>query len=802
MRLTLRTLLAWLDGVLPDGEQQELGAKVSSSTVATHLVERIRAAVGRTAIGAPKTDGRGLTEDPNSVAEYLDNTLSSDQLEAFERICIESEVHLAEVAACHGLLAELARDPKVQHGLHGEELQRIQQRLRGLVAGLQDRAATEQAATPAGDNHRESRETARAIRDAVSVANGLQHATAPSGNGVVDPHRRPGRPPSGRSSLAAWLAAGLAVALLLLLAGVLGWALLGGNFTRRGGHQPQDVAAAEGQPPAVDPAPAVPAVDPTAAVGDATPAAAVVGLPAQATEPIGPAATEPAAAPPAAVGDVPAPANPPQTAPPVAAPVAPPGAMAAVQPSAPAATPASAPAAAPAPAPAPAFASDASDAAAEPQDSVGFVGGEGVLLHLSAQAGNAEWTFFPVGSPLGKREDLLVPPAFQPELHVRGVTIRLLPTTRAVLSLDADGVPRIEVVFGRAVARASRADARLGITAGGLLGTVDAGLLNPVAIEVQLDRMPGADPASTPPLVRSRIYAASQGLAWRQTAANGLPVEQPLEGIDAQGMLDAGMSLEWSSNDAGRVSVVRNRGLPAWIESGSRPDRLERSASEALAAKVAAVAPLSRALRELATDRRVENRMLAASTLALLGEFDDLVEQLAAESSAQKLEQRQWSQWENATVPLALARGGNASARLYESFVNRGPHGRADEIWAMARGFTDEELAAGVGRKLVEALEDPSLIVRRYASKSLVDITQPSAVERMKYRPDGQPDMRRDGVVWWRNQMEKGSIRRGGLSGGNGSRFVGSPTVPSPEDRPEGPPEDRSEGPPEDRPED
>jgi hypothetical protein len=120
----------------------------------------------------------------------------------------------------------------------------------------------------------------------------------------------------------------------------------------------------------------------------------------------------------------------------------------------------------------------------------------------------------------------------------------------------------------------------------------------------------------------------------------------------------------------------------------------------------------------------------------------------------------------------------------------------------MARGFTDEELAAGVGRKLVEALEDPSLIVRRYASKSLVDITQPSAVERMKYRPDGQPDMRRDGVVWWRNQMEKGSIRRGGLSGGNGSRFVGSPTVPSPEDRPEGPPEDRSEGPPEDRPED
>ena len=169
MRLTLRTLLAWLDGVLPDGEQQELGAKVSSSVVATHLVDRIRTAVGRTAIGAPKTDGRGLTEDPNSVAEYLDNTLSSDQLEAFERICIESELHLAEVAACHGLLAELARDPTVQHGLHGDERQRIQQRLWGLLAGLKDRAATEHGATKsAGDGHHESRETAHAIRDAVA----------------------------------------------------------------------------------------------------------------------------------------------------------------------------------------------------------------------------------------------------------------------------------------------------------------------------------------------------------------------------------------------------------------------------------------------------------------------------------------------------------------------------------------------------------------------------------------------------------------------------------------------------------
>ena len=757
MRLTLRTLLAWLDGVLPDDEQQELGRKVSSSVVATHLVERIRVAVGRTAIGAPRPDGRGLTEDPNSVAEYLDNTLSSDQLEAFERICIESELHLAEVAACHGILAQLARDPVVEHGLHGDERQRIQQRLRGLLAGLLDRAATEQAASQAtGEDHRESRETARALREALVDA---------GGNGFVGPHPQPARPVAEHSSLAAWTAAAVAVALLLTLAGVLLWSLAG-----RGERRPPDVALAQPQEPPVEPAEpaavaAVADADENATPQNAAPPNAAVGMPAE-TQPLKNTAQriepgdQPGTAQQTATAPVEKAAMPQQAAP---APAAPAAAMPAAQ------TPASSPVAVSPP---------VAGAAVEPQDPVGFVGGDGVLLRLADAGGAAEWASFPVGSPLGKREDLLVPPTFQPELHVRGVTIRLLPETRAVLLIDADGTPRIEVVFGRAVARASRADARLGITAAGLVGTIDAGLLNPVAIEVELDRFPGADPVNTPPLVRSRIYAASS-LAWRQTAAAGQPVERPLEGIDAQGMLDAGMSLEWSSNGPGRVAVVRNRVLPAWIESGVRLARLEKSAGESLAAKVATTAPLARALRELAADKRAENRMLAASTLALIGEFDDLVEQLSAESPGRKLEQRQWSQFQNATVPLALARGGNAASRLYESFVNRGPHGKADALWAMARGFTDEELAAGVDRAIVEALDDPSLIVRRYASKAIIDITQPSAVDRTRYRPDGQPDMRREGVVWWRNQLEKGLIRRGSLASGNAARTMGEPTVPA-----------------------
>ena len=743
MRLTLRTLLAWLDGVLPDDEQQQLGAKVSSSTVATHMVERIRTAVGRTAIGAPRPDGKGLTEDPNSVAEYLDNTLSSEQLEAFERICIESEVHLAEVAACHGLLAEVARDPSAESGLHHDERERIQQRSRGLLAGLRDRAATERdEAQRRGDDHRESRETARAIRDAMDTAPSHHAAATPAGELVVP--LAPGRStpqPVKRSSLAAWAAAMVSLALLVALAGTLAWSLLG-TPAGRGSRRPTELARVEGPEPVV----------PTVANAEA-PAATVAAE--TVAEPMSP--EQKADSPEEQSPDEPAPES---LAPESSTPDEPTPEASEPEASGPAVDAAVAVVEIPLPV---TEAPDSAFDAADSPDTVGLVGGEGGLLRQSASVG---WSFVPVGSALGMREELLVLRGFQPELQVRGVTIRLLPETRAVLSLDPDGTPRIEVVFGRAVAQASRADAPLGITAVGLVGTVTAGLMSPVAVEVELTRDPGADPTGTPPLIRSRVYA-SRGLVWRQTAGGGLPAGRLLEGIDAQGMLDERMSLEWSSADPGRIMPVRNPVLPPWVGFGSRSDRLEKAASEALAAKLAATTPLTKALHELAVDKRTENRTLAASALALIGEFDDLVEQLAAESPGKKLEARQWSQLEAATVPLALARGENAAARLFESFVNRGPHGKADTLKAMVIGFTDKDLAAGADRGLVEALEDPSLIVRRYAIQSLVEVTRPSAVDRARYRPDGLPDMRRDGVLWWRGQLEKGLVRRAPPAVGN-----------------------------------
>lgn len=104
MRLTLRTLLAYLDDVLEPSQIREIGQKVRESPVAAALVSRIRESMRRRRLGAPDLEGPGLGLDPNLVAAYLDNTLPPNRVVDLEQICLESDVLLAEVASCHQIL--------------------------------------------------------------------------------------------------------------------------------------------------------------------------------------------------------------------------------------------------------------------------------------------------------------------------------------------------------------------------------------------------------------------------------------------------------------------------------------------------------------------------------------------------------------------------------------------------------------------------------------------------------------------------------------------------------------------------
>jgi len=721
MRLTLRTLLAWMDGVLPPDAAGQMAEKVAGSAVAQTLASRIRDIVTRPTVAAAPAEGRGLAADPNSAAEFLDNVLPADRLTEFERVCIESDMQLAEVADCHRLLADLTAG----RAAFGQVDVSLAERLRSIVASEPVTAADAPAAEAA-------------FADTVFVSPAFGGPSPPS------PARVATRP-----AVRAWLLAGLAAAILVGLVGVLGWSLIRGGRREVAVQPPPAVEPPAVEPPVVDPRGEEPrGEDPR---GEEPPAAAAAARPTPAAATTVAVAAPPAAAavgtPPAAVEE---PADPPAGLPPhgVNAARVPQGealAIAANPVAAVVAVPQSAPEQAPAP---PAGAGTVAGVVAGP-----FV----LLVSTAVPPQPLVWLARRATAAISLPAELVSPPFSQPELVIGRLRIRFAPNTRAAVLAEADGRVRLDVLFGRAVVVADDPTAELGITAAGLVGRVREGFDAPVGVEVILDRGPGSDPVTA--VRRARLVSAG-GMTWEQTTEAGGPAEKPLRGFDPEGRIPAGTLVEWSSATADAVVATRVASVPDWLARGFDVDveAADRQAATGLAARLPAAEPAAAALRRLAQDPRGEQRVLAAATLALLGDYDEAVRQLAAEDRGRELYAGQWAKLESLTVPLALARGANAATRLAKAFAEHAPAGTADSLVRLARGFSPTDLAAGADAWLVEALDDPHLVVRRYAFQRLTELVNPTAVDRIRYRPDGRPEQRRAGVEWWRRRQQEGRL--------------------------------------------
>jgi len=108
MRLTLRTLLAYLEDGLPAEDAKRIGRMIARSAGARRVVRRVRKVVRRRRLIAVKPDSdsrRGM--DANDMAEYLDNVLAEDKIDRVERRCLKHDALLAEAAACHQILSRV-----------------------------------------------------------------------------------------------------------------------------------------------------------------------------------------------------------------------------------------------------------------------------------------------------------------------------------------------------------------------------------------------------------------------------------------------------------------------------------------------------------------------------------------------------------------------------------------------------------------------------------------------------------------------------------------------------------------------
>jgi hypothetical protein len=127
LRLTLRTLLSYLDDTLDPAQAKLIGQKVAESEQARELMERIKQVTRKRRLTTPPPAGPGGI-DANTIAEYTDNEVTPEQAEEVERICLASDVHLAEVAACHQILTLVLGEPALVPPS-------ARQRMYGLVKG-------------------------------------------------------------------------------------------------------------------------------------------------------------------------------------------------------------------------------------------------------------------------------------------------------------------------------------------------------------------------------------------------------------------------------------------------------------------------------------------------------------------------------------------------------------------------------------------------------------------------------------------------------------------------------------------
>ncbi len=729
MRLTLRTLLAHMDDVLEPNDRAEVGQKIEESEFAKTLLQRIRDVTSRTRLGTPKVLGKGLAADSNTVAEYLDHIMHNEKVQEFEKVCLESDIHLAEVASCHQVLALVLGHP-------ADIDPAMRRRMYDVINRPDEPLEPEHPPVAAA--------AANGAAPHVPPANPLPVAASPATPvraSSPDPMERERTVPdylkseSKKSPLLWAIAAGILLLLGLGIARIIGPFdnnhPIAGLFGAKPDPTPvanNTTTAPANNTPAKTTTPEnptnKPAVDPANNQAALTPAVANPAVTTPATD--SPVPTTPAnpnavvATPNPVVSPVPGsnptvnPAPVPATNPAVAlnqpnntigvegaAPAVPAGNPANVV--APTVTPATTgpDAVTPVP-PQPMPAADPGNVPAAPvvPGIAGRMTQDGTQVLLSWRTppgGEGAWVRVNANETIAEGERLLGLHTYRPALLLKnGLSLQLIGETQLeVYSTPNEDIPLIRLHFGRiVVASSGKANTKLAIEPGvkqsGLLTLNDPDSL--IAIEVQRSLPVGSNPEAVQSQVSANLYIAAGRAQWQPDAA--VAAGEPLAGPLLVKLLARPDSLQPPETK-----------LPTWIIKNELSG-FDSQASGPFSQLLMSRQSVGLALREFAnTDRRAEIKYLAARSLALIDDFDFFID------SFTDVDQKGVWKKEIETLQQALARGPDTAKLVREAFVKQRP-AYGEKLYRYLWGATVADLATGLGDDLIASLDSDNLELR------------------------------------------------------------------------------------------
>ena len=724
MRLTLRTMLAYLDDVLEPSDAEELGKKIQGSDFANGLVDRIRAVTRKTRLGAPKLTGKGMGLDPNTVAEYLDSTLSPDRVPDFEKVCLESDVHLAEVAGCHQVLTLVLGEPADVAPSTRDRIYSIGS-LRTANVASQSSAPTSSFDEPRTKQLREDAQE--------SPAKQPPRVGASSTAATPDDHvSLPDLPDYLRANNRRRVLPYIATAVLVFLIASVAFLAIGPDSIVAL-FRPEQPAMPDGPNIEIPANPVMPesiassTSNPTND-GDASSFTDTNEAPSNRTD-NGSSETVASDA-----GDFKLPTTDPKggtSEPPEPAPI--PG----VTPPMPTETPeassseSTSPETSTTPPVTPTVTTDPmpKSAASDVAVDVGrYISEKQILTRYDAKS--EDWYRLPAGATLVSGDKLFVLPTFRPQMALAsGVQLTVAGASMVQLQpLDATGSPHLSIDYGRVVFfTIGKAGARVGLDLAGRKGVVT--FVNAdatVAVEVAKYRMPGADPEKD--LVSTIVQlTTSRGKVQWEEDGNVTPIDEShvLVMIDDQ---------------LGDTIPVEN--FAPWINS-SDLSGIDRIALETLESFVDTMRPVVLSLQERVRDTRVEVRMLASRSLSYMDRHESFIEALN--------EAENKSFWSSSleTSREALARSPKSAASLRESFKKQ----RAEDGAALYRllwGYTPKQLAEeGADAQLVEYLSHESLDFRALSFLNLKDITGFT----LNFRPEANERSRASSITKWQNKL-------------------------------------------------